>query len=245
MCGSCFEICKKNAHQVNNDLHIIVRSLCIECGECASSCVFGALEFVGKEMSSEDVIKEVMRDKVFYDTSGGGMTLSGGEPMAQFAFTYELLSLAKAEGLHTCIETCGFALTDQYEKIAPLVDIFLFDYKETDTALHKEYTGVSNEPILHNLKVLDSLGAKTVLRCPIIPGYNDRDEHFEGIASAANGLKNIIEINVEPYHPLGKGKCELLGREYPLSDIGFPKDETVKEWMDKISSKTTVLVKKA
>jgi pyruvate formate lyase activating enzyme len=186
-----------------------------------------------------------MRDKVFYDTSGGGITLSGGEPMAQFDFTYELLSLAKKEGLHTCMETCGFALTDQYEKIAPLVDIFLFDYKETDSKLHREYTGVPNEPILHNLKVLDSLGARTILRCPIIPTCNDRDEHFEGIARIANELKNLLEINIEPYHPLGKGKCELLGRDYRLSDLGFPKDETVKEWMEKISSKTSVPVKKA
>jgi pyruvate formate lyase activating enzyme len=196
-------------------------------------------------MSAEEVLKDVMRDKVFYDTSGGGITLSGGEPMAQFDFTYELLSLAKKEGLHTCMETCGFALTDQYEKIAPLVDIFLFDYKETDSKLHREYTGVPNEPILHNLKVLDSLGARTILRCPIIPTCNDRDEHFEGIARIANSLKNVIEINVEPYHPLGKGKSELLGRYYSLSDISFPKEETVKEWMEKISSKTSVPVKKA
>lgn len=245
MCGRCFEACKKNAHSVNCDLHIIDRSLCIECGECVKECVFGALEITGKTMCAEDVIKEVMRDKVFYDTSGGGITLSGGEPMMQFDFAFELLTLAKAEGLHTCMETCGFAPSEQYMKIAPLVDIFLFDYKETDSNLHREFTGVQNEAIIENLKLLDSIGAKTILRCPIIPTCNDRDEHFEGIARIANSLKNVIEINVEPYHPLGKGKCELLGRDYRLSDLGFPKDETVKEWMELISSKTSVAVKKA
>jgi pyruvate formate lyase activating enzyme len=196
-------------------------------------------------MCAEDVIKEVMRDKVFYDTSGGGMTLSGGEPMMQFDFAFELLTLAKAEGLHTCMETCGFAPSEQYMKIAPLVDIFLFDYKETDSNLHREFTGVQNEAIIENLKLLDSIGAKTILRCPIIPTCNDRDEHFEGIAKIANSLKNVIEINVEPYHPLGKSKSELLDRKYVLDDVGFPSDETVIGWIDKIQSKTPIIVKKA
>jgi pyruvate formate lyase activating enzyme len=186
-----------------------------------------------------------MRDKIFYETSGGGLTVSGGEPMAQFEFTYELLTLAKEKELHVCMETCGFAPSEKYEKIAPLVDIFLFDYKVTDPELHKKYTGADNELILKNLSLLDSLGAKTVLRCPIIPTCNDTEEHFLGIAKTANSLNNILEINVEPYHPLGKGKSEFLGKEYPLSDIGFPSEETVCEWINKIQSKTPIIVKKA
>lgn len=244
-CGKCFDVCEKKAHNVNDNLHILDRTLCKGCGECAEACVFGALEAVGKEMSAEEVIDEVLRDKIFYETSGGGMTLSGGEPMLQFDFTYELLTLAKREGLHTCMETCGYAPLEQYKKIAPLVDIFLFDYKETSPVLHKEFTGVDNSLILNNLFALDEMGAKTVLRCPIIPTCNDRDEHFLGIADVANELKNIIEINVEPYHPLGESKTHLLGKDYPLTDIGFPKEETVKEWMEKISSSTSVEVKKA
>ena len=244
-CGKCIEICSKKAHFENNSLHIYDRTACDGCGKCAEACAFGAIELAGRTMTSDEVIAEVMRDKVFYDTSGGGMTLSGGEPMMQFDFTYELLSLAKEKGLHTCMETCGFGATDQYETVSPLGDIFLFDYKETDPNLHREYTGVPNEPILHNLKVLDSLGARTILRCPIIPTCNDRDEHFEGIARIANSLKNVIEINVEPYHPLGKGKSELLDRRYVLDDVGFPSDETVSGWIDKIQSKTPIIVKKA
>ncbi len=233
------------AHNVNNSAHIYDRSLCEGCGKCAEACVFGALEITGKAMDAEEVISEVLRDKVFYDTSGGGMTLSGGEPMMQLDFTLELLTLAKENGLHTCMETCGYARAEDFKKVAPLVDIFLFDYKVTDPTLHKRYTGVENGSILENLFILDGMGAKTVLRCPIIPGCNDSDEHFSGIADTANRLKHIIEINVEPYHPLGKGKSELLGRDYPLTDVGFPEDTAISEWIYKIQSETSVAVKKA
>lgn len=244
-CGKCIDVCKKKAHNVNDGLHILDRTLCVGCGECAEACVFGALESVGKDMTAEEVIREVLRDKIFYETSGGGITLSGGEPMAQFDFAYEILTLAKREGLHTCMETCGFALTEQYEKIAPLVDIFLFDYKETSPELHKKFTGVDNPLILSNLFALDEMGAKTILRCPIIPTCNEREEHLLGIAEVANELKNIIEINVEPYHPLGENKTRLLGKDYVLSGIGFPSDETVESWMEKIRENTSVTVKRA
>ena len=244
-CVKCASVCEKGGHKINDGAHEYARQICDGCGKCAEVCITGALELCGKKMSPDEVIAEVMKDEIFYETSGGGITVSGGEPMAQFDFTYELLTLAKEKGLHTCMETCGFAPSEKYEKIAPLVDIFLFDYKVTDPELHKKYTGADNELILKNLSLLDSLGAKTVLRCPIIPTCNDTEEHFLGIAETANSLNNILEINVEPYHPLGKGKTELLGKDYPLSEIGFPKDETVKEWMEKISSKTSVHVKKA
>ena len=212
---------------------------------CAEACVFGALELAGTTMSADAVIAEVMRDKIFYDTSGGGMTLSGGEPMMQFDFTCELLSLAKREGLHTCMETCGFAPTEQYKKIAPLVDIFLFDYKETSAELHKRFTGVDNSLILKNLFALDEMGAKTVLRCPIIPTCNEREDHLLGIAAVASKLNNVIEINIEPYHPLGENKTRLLGKDYELSGIGFPSEEAVGAWMGKIRENTSVTVKKA
>ena len=244
-CGKCTAVCEKNGHKIANGTHEYTRVVCDGCGRCAEACVTGALELCGKKMSADEVIAEVMKDEIFYETSGGGLTVSGGEPMAQFDFTYELLTLAKEKGLHVCMETCGFAPSEKYKKIAPLVDIFLFDYKETDAALHKSFTGVSNELILENLTMLDSIGVKTILRCPIIPTCNDRDDHFEGIARVASSLNNIIEINVEPYHPLGKGKSELLDRRYVLDDVGFPSDETVSGWIDKTQSKTAVIVKKA
>ena len=244
-CGACMAACSLDGHSFGAEGHIMNRSRCISCGSCANACVTKALEVAGEEKTVDEVMAEVMKDKAFYDNSGGGITLSGGEPMAQFEFTLELLKAAKEKGLHTCMETCGFAREEDYVKVAPFVDIFLFDYKETDPKKHKEYTRVSNELILQNLKTLDDMGCNIVLRCPIIPTLNDRAEHFDGIAQIANSHKNITEINLEPYHPLGKGKAELLNKEYPLDDLSFPEDEKVKEWIDYISQRTEIPVKKA
>ncbi len=243
-CRSC-EVCPYGCHVFTDTEHIFNREKCIACGKCAEVCFADALEIAGEKKTVDEVISEVMKDKDFYENSGGGMTLSGGEPMYQFEFTYELLKTAKENGLHTCIETCGFAKWEQYEKIADLVDIFLFDYKATDSEKHKEFTGVPNELILENLKKLDEKGCKTVLRCPIIPGLNDTDEHFSSIARTANSLKNVLEINIEPYHPLGKGKSEMLGKEYFSDDLSFADDDAVKEWIETISTQTEVKVKKA
>lgn len=245
VCGRCTIACPNSLHIIDNGIHLFNRDECVACGKCADACFSGSLEVTGEEKSTEEVIKEVLKDKVFYENSGGGMTLSGGEPMYQFEFTYELLKAAKEEGLHICMETCGFAKEENYKKIAGLVDIFLFDYKLTSPELHKKYTGVSNELILSNLKMLDSLGSKTILRCPIIPTVNDTEEHFSGIAETANSLSNILEINIEPYHPLGNGKTEMLGVDYELKDLTFPSDETVAQWIEIIASKTDVKVKKA
>ena len=244
-CARCAKACNSGCHIFTEDKHIYNRQECITCGKCAEACFVEALETVGETKTVEEVMTEVLKDKDFYDNSGGGITISGGDPMLQFEFTFELLKAAKEKGLHTCIETCGFAKKENIIKIAPLVDIFLFDYKETDSQKHKEFTGVSNESIIENLKMIDSMGCKTVLRCPIIPTLNDTTEHLFGIADIANELENIIEINVEPYHPLGSSKAMFLSKEYPLKELTFPSGEAVEEWINKISSKTKITVKKA
>lgn len=245
LCGKCVSVCPEQAHTVKENTHIFDRSKCVLCGRCAEECPGNVLELVAREMSADAVIADVMRDKIFYENSGGGVTLSGGEPMLQFEFACELLEKAKERGLHTCIETCGYAKGEQYEKIAGLVDIFLFDYKETDEKRHLSYTGASNRLILENLRLIDSLGASIILRCPIIPSLNDRDDHFRGIADTANSLTGIKEINVEPYHPLGSGKAERLGKAYPLDGVVFPDEAQVREWMDRIQQYTDVTVRKA
>ena len=244
-CGECIRACEKHLHSFSEDgKHLIDRAKCGLCGKCVEACV-GALEMCGKEMSPEDIVKEVLKDKPFYENSGGGMTVSGGDPLFAPDFTLALLKCAKENGLHTCIETSGFARWEKIEALIPYVDLFLWDVKETDSARHEEYTGVRNELILENLRRLDAAGAKTVLRCPIIPGFNDRSEHFEGIALLAESLKNVQEINAEPYHPLGQSKSEAIGEEYALAGLTFPKEETVKEWMAAIQKGTRVEVKKA
>jgi len=245
LCGSCAAVCPNGGHTFRENEHTFDRTDCIRCGTCAKSCSAKALETAGYTISVADAIASVMKDEIFYKNSGGGMTLSGGEPMAQFSFTRALLKAAKEKGLHTCMETCGYAPWEQYREIAPYVDIFLFDYKITDKSDHEKYTGVSNDRILENLHKLDEIGAKIVLRCPIIPTINDTDAHFAGIVNTANSLRNILEINIEPYHPLGSGKSEMLDREYPLGDLTFPETETVEGWIAKIAAQTAVCVRKA
>ena len=127
-CGRCTEVCSNQCHIISENGHAFLRDNCISCGECTKVCYPAALESVGDEITVEDAIKEVMKDEIFYQNSGGGMTVSGGEPMAQFEFTLDLLMAAKEKGLHTCMETCGFAPTAHYEQVAPYVDIFLFDF---------------------------------------------------------------------------------------------------------------------
>lgn len=244
-CGACLAACEKQLHHFEeNGSHVIDRTRCGACGACVDACV-GALEMSGNPMTVEEILAEVRKDKAFYDNSGGGMTVSGGEPLFHPAFTLALLKAAKEEGLHTCIETSGFAAWKDVEALIPYVDLFLWDVKETDAALHKQFTGVDNARILENLHRLDAAGAKMVLRCPIIPGYNARPEHLAGIAALANSLTNVQRIDVEPYHPLGSSKSAAIGESYALDGLGFPAEDVVKGWMETIAAATSVPVKKA
>ena len=242
-CRACAEACSSGAHLFSNDGHSLDRSACVRCNHCADACVTHALEISGKQMTAREVMDAVLRDKIFY-RDGGGMTISGGEPLMQPDFCTELLRLAKENGIHTAIETSGYAPREVLERICSLVDLFLYDWKITDPTLHEKYTGVSNQRIYKNLRYIDALGANIILRCPIIPGINDTDRHFSGIAELANGLSHVTRIDVEPYHPLGKSKAKLLGKDYPLKDLSFPENETVSEWISAIEKKTSVPVSK-
>ncbi len=243
-CGHCFKACPQGAHVLGPDGdRVFRREVCLRCGICAETCYAKAIERIGREMSVEEVIADVEKDRPFYETSGGGMTLSGGEPLFQFDFTFALLQEAKRRGLHTCIETCGFAPFDQLEPLMPLVDLFLYDYKETDPTRHRDYTGVPQTIIVENLLRLDRLGAKTILRCPIIPGLNARDDHFAGIAALANRLDTIHEIHLMPYHPLGKSKNERLGKTERMEETAFPGADAVTTWVATVAALTRIPIK--
>ncbi|MBE6591426.1 MAG: glycyl-radical enzyme activating protein [Ruminococcaceae bacterium] len=245
LCGKCAYSCKNKCHSFSEKGHILKRDNCSVCFQCAERCLTGALEISGEYRSAEEVVAEAEKDRVFYENSGGGITLSGGEPLYQFDFAIEILSLAKNKGLHTCIETCGFVKRERIKAAAELVDIFLYDIKLCDSEEHKKYTGVDNALILDNLHYLDSVGKSIVLRCPVIPGINDTKEHFEGIGEIARSLKNLLEVHVEPYHPLGAGKAKLLGKEYPLEELSFPENSTVEGWISQLQALCPVKVKKA
>ena len=235
-CGECVTACRLGLHTFTDGAHLINRSECIACGACTEVCA-KALELCGAEKSVEEIMAEVLKDQSFYKNSGGGLTLSGGEPFMQHAFALELLKAAKENGLHTCIETCGYVSKDILERFVPYVDIFLWDIKEIDEDRHMEYTGVSNRQILDNLHFLNTVGASVVLRCPIIPEYNLRQSHLEYIGTLAESLDCVIRVDVEPYHPLGSSKSEALGIDYPLKNVGFIDNAEVERIISVISSK--------
>jgi pyruvate formate lyase activating enzyme len=244
-CGERLKACRSGLHAFSTEgAHLIEREKCVACGECAEACV-GALELCGVERTVDEVMTEVLKDASFYKNSGGGMTISGGEPFMQHEFALALFKAAKEQGLHTCIETSGYVSEEILERFIPYVDIFLWDVKETDSERHIRYTGVSNERILANLELLNAKGASVVLRCPIIPGYNDRDEHLLGIGRLAQRLDCVMRVDVEPYHPLGSSKSEALGKEYPLGEMGFIADGEVERIISVIASQTEKTVKKA
>ncbi|MBR2743167.1 MAG: glycyl-radical enzyme activating protein [Clostridia bacterium] len=242
-CGECVKVCPSGVHVMRDGIHELDRTNCTVCFKCVDACV-GALEISGRTMSAGEAVDEVKKDRLFYEKSGGGLTVSGGEPTFQADFTRALLSLARAEGINTCIETAGFCPEDTIKSLVPLVDLFLYDIKETDSARHREYTGAPLEPILRNLKVIDDMGAKTVIRCPVIPGFNDREEHFAAVGELASGLTNVMGIDVMAYHPLGESKAASVGKKYPLSDVAMPADETIARWISSIAAHTDVPVKR-
>lgn len=228
-CGRCVDACPAKAHSIVLGTHSFDRSGCVLCMRCAEVCPSLALETTGREMTAEQVIAEVLKDEVFYEESGGGMTLSGGEPMAQFEFTRDLLHRARGAGIHTCIETSGAGAPDCYVEIAPLVDLFLWDIKDTDQQRHKSNVGIDRESILHNLAQIDALGRPTQLRCIVLNGVNLEQPHLDELMSIRDRLKHCQGIELLAYHSLGDSKHARLGMRSMSDSRWTPTDEQM-EW---------------
>ena len=224
-CRRCAEVCPAGVHAFTADgRHELDRAACVRCGKCVEQCPAEALELCGRSLTVEEVMAEVRKDRVFYENSGGGMTLSGGEPMMRPEFTFALLNAAKKEGIHTALESCGFAPREEFERILPVTDLFLFDIKTMDEAKHLRLTGRDNRLILSNLEFLSGAGAEIVLRCPLIPGLNDTPSELAKIGELAERLSGVTGIDVEPYHPLGVSKAERLGQSPAYSAEFAPKE---------------------
>lgn len=234
-CGACFVICP-SVHETQDGAHTLNTGACTRCGRCVSRCPEGALEIVGREASVEELIQDALRDERYYRASGGGITLTGGEPMLQFDFAWALARGARDAGISPAMETCGYADPAQFEAIAPLIDLFLFDIKESDPARHKTCTGVEQERIRGNLALLDAMGARTVLRCPIIPDLNDRPDHLDALAALSRSLRNTLGVELMPYHRMGVSKT---GRMALPEQRRFkePLEETVAQWYRHIESR--------
>ena len=187
-------------------------------------------ELIGKVITAVEVFEEVKRDKIFYETSGGGVTISGGEPLFQPEFTAEILKLCKECGIHTAIETSGFAGELALMTVLKYCDLVLFDIKETNEANHLQYTNVPAEPILKNLKKINDIGIPFLLRLPMIPGLNDRDEHLLKVKELAKDMNWCQGMEIMPYHILGEYKDKQLGRQYLCTGIQEPSKLQVENW---------------
>jgi glycyl-radical enzyme activating protein len=232
-CGACEAVCPHQVHTVKDGVHTINYDLCQACGKCVEACPTSALMIYGKKMSVEQVIEEVEKDKLFYNESNGGMTLSGGEPLAQPNFAVALAKAAKARGISVAIESALAVQPKVIMDIAPYVDWFLIDHKITDPYDFAQYIQGDPKLILNNLALLDEMQAKIILRCPIIPGINDVDEHFLKIAQLAQKHDSIDHVEVLPYHPMGKSKADSIGALYTI-EAKIPEDDVVNRWICKI-----------
>lgn len=242
LCGKCAAVCPNGVHTFENGMHLIDRNKCSLCDKCADVCVMSALEILGKRLTCEEIMIEIAKDDVFF-SDNGGVTFSGGEPFMQFDSLYELLKMCKAKDYSTCIETSGFTLKENILKAAEYTDYFLFDCKETNFANHKKYIGVDNKLILENLYALCSVNAHVILRCPIVPGINDRQDHFDGIARLANQYSCIKSIEFMPYHPLGISKSEQLGKTYSFDMRSFADKKMIENYCRSITDKILMPIK--
>jgi len=197
-CGKCIEVCPNSLKK------------CDFCGRCELYCPSDARKICGKDYTVDEVFEEIIKDKAFYDNSGGGVTFSGGECMLQLDFLCEILKKCKAAGIHTAVDTAGNVPWESFEKILPFTDLFLYDIKAFGAELHRKGTGVSNELILENLKNLSGR-ADIIVRIPVIGGYNDNDEEIRQIADFLKQIK-IIKAELLPYHAMGEHKYTALGR---------------------------------
>ncbi len=224
-CGECLTACPNDAIFSENGNFRLDQRACDVCGTCVEACPSGARQMVGTIMTVSEVMAEVLKDRLFYDDSGGGVTISGGEPLMQPRFLRDVLTACRTQGIHTAIDTCGFASRDFLLSIAPLTDLFLYDLKAIDEARHLEYTGVSNASILENLRALGKVHNNIWIRIPLIPGLNDDDDQLEATGRFAASIPGVRQLNILPYHNTAVHKYRHLGRPLKLDRVKDPTPE--------------------
>ncbi len=233
--GLCIQACPQTAIHPDtqvNPARKIDFSRCDLCGDCVRICPTGALHFIGREMTGEQVFQEIQKDLSFYRKSGGGVTLSGGEPFAQPDFSLEILQRCFQRNIHTAVETSGQVDWDVLQKALPFTGLFLYDLKHLNTHTHLEYTAVPNELIMSNLYSLVDSGARIILRIPLVPGFNMDDDHLQAVGDLAARLE-IEGVHLMPFHQFGKDKYTRLCRPYLFEDQkGLQDTPEGRAWLD-------------
>ena len=233
-CGECAAVCPTGAHSFKNGVHEFDRALCIACGGCAEVCLGDALTLYGKEMSVEELMPVLLEDREFYENSGGGVTLSGGECLMQADFCAELLKELKREGISTAVDTCGFVSRAALDKVIPFTDIFLYDLKARSSEAHVKCTERDNGLIVDNIRYLASRGAKIEVRIPFVPDYNDSE--IEAIADLLEEIPTLTAVRVLPYHNYAGSKYAALDIENK-SPERLPTDEEIARAKDIIRAR--------
>lgn len=240
-CGDCASNCKDGSITMVGGEVVINNKLFDGNDDILDECLQNALSIAGTTYTLDQAVKEALKDQVFYEESGGGVTLSGGECLMQIDFVEAFLKRLKEKNIHTTIDTCGHVPTEYFERILPYVDLFLYDLKHTDIEGHKEFTNVDNQLILTNLKFLSQQGAPLHLRLPIIVGVNATNTHIEQVATLLNDIK-VTQINLLPYHSIGQGKYDRLNLAYDKEAFAAPSDEQLNKFKALFISKNLSVV---
>lgn len=228
-CDDCLEVCEQGAISLKEGWPYIDREKCNLSGICVDTCPVAAIEIIGTRMTVDHVISEIQKDSIFYDESGGGVTFSGGEPLSQPDFLLELLRACRRQEIRTTLDTCGFAPPEVFQKISSLVDLTLYDLKVLDNERHREFTGVSNELIVENIRWLSEQGHPAIVRFPPVPGITDDEENVRSLGEFISSLSTIDRIDILPYHMIGVGKYARLDRDYKLSETKVPTSPKIAE----------------
>ena len=226
-CGSCTKVCPQRAIKKIDDEIRFERDLCISCGKCCQVCSAEARKLVGEWVDVENIMTEIKKDELFYRNSGGGVTISGGEPAFQGKFTTELLRRCKNQAIHTAVETSGYVKWEVLRKILSYTDLVLLDIKHMDPVKHEELTGVTNELILENVKRIGAMKIPLIIRFPLVPGYNDSPQNLRSTAELVAKLEGVRELHILPYHSFGVHKYVGLGKQYSLGGIAAPSEEEI------------------
>jgi pyruvate formate lyase activating enzyme len=229
-CGDCLTACPEHAVEHVGGA-VRTSAACRHCGRCAEVCVAEARRIAGRRFTVGGLLKEIERDLVFFEESGGGLTLSGGEPMAQPHFVSALLDECRERRIHTAIETCGFAESGAFLRVALAADLVLFDLKLVDPEKHRRHTGASNQPILHNLEGLVARGRAVTVRIPVVPGINDAEEDIGQFAGYLARLR-VRQVELLPYHQTGVEKYRRLGSTYRLKQTPLPAAPDLERFRD-------------
>jgi len=235
-CWDCVPRCPKKAINENGTIISINPKKCDLCGVCEDVCAYDAVSVVGRDITIPEIIKEVEKDRIFYDESGGGVTFSGGEPLAQGDFLMPLLGELNEKSIHTAVDTSGFMPYEILSEVSKRADLILYDLKVMDEHRHRVFTGESNTLILENLRRLNEIGTNMIIRMPVLKGLNDDPENIQSMVDFLLPLNKSWQINLLPFHRGGEGKLKRLDKKSPLVDFKTPSEKKLGEIKDRLSS---------